>query len=45
MDVQSTRILAQELSQRRHPISQTKVAQLVYALDYSLQVSVRRTPC
>jgi Rhodopirellula transposase DDE domain len=38
----STRTLAHELSQRRHPISHTKVAQLLHALDYSLQ-SNRKT--
>ena len=38
----STRTLAQALSQRRHPISHTKVAQLLHALDYSLQ-SNRKT--
>jgi Rhodopirellula transposase DDE domain len=38
----STRTLAQELSQRRHPISHTKVAQFLHALDYSLQ-SNRKT--
>jgi hypothetical protein len=38
----STRTLAQELSQRRHPISHTKVAQLLHALDFSLQ-SNRKT--
>ena len=38
----STRTLAQELRQRRHPISHTKVAQLLHALDYSLQ-SNRKT--
>ncbi|MGQ0570399.1 MAG: ISAzo13 family transposase [Armatimonadota bacterium] len=38
----STRTIAQELSQRRHPISHTKVAQLLHALDYSLQ-SNRKT--
>jgi hypothetical protein len=38
----STRALAQELSQRRHPISHTKVAQVLHTLDYSLQ-SNRKT--
>jgi hypothetical protein len=38
----STRTLAQTLSQRRHPISHTKVAQLLHTLDYSLQ-SNRKT--
>jgi hypothetical protein len=38
----STRTIAEELSQRRHPISHTKVAQLLHALDYSLQ-SNRKT--
>ena len=38
----STRTLAQALSQRRHPISHTKVAQLLHTLDYSLQ-SNRKT--
>src|SRR3990172_4809518 len=38
----STRTIAQELSHRRHPISHTKVAQLLHALDYSLQ-SNRKT--
>jgi hypothetical protein len=38
----STRTIARELSQRRHPISHTKVAQLLHALDYSLQ-SNRKT--
>ncbi len=38
----STRTLAQALSQRHHPISHTKVAQLLHTLDYSLQ-SNRKT--
>jgi len=33
----STRTLAWELQQRRHPISHVKVSQLLHALDYSLQ--------
>jgi hypothetical protein len=33
----STRVLAKELTTRRHPVSHEKVAQLLRALDYSLQ--------
>jgi hypothetical protein len=33
----STRTLAQELTDRRHPISHEKVAQLLRGLDYRLQ--------
>lgn len=38
----STRILAAQLSRQRHPISHTKVAQLLHDLGYSLQ-SNRKT--
>ena len=38
----STRTIANELSRRHHPISHTKVAQLLHGLDYSLQ-SNRKT--
>jgi len=38
----STRALARELTRRRHPVSHTTVAQLLHALDYSLQ-SNRKT--
>jgi hypothetical protein len=33
----STRAIAQELSQQKHAVSHTKVAQLLHQLDYSLQ--------
>ena len=33
----STRVLARELTKRRHPISHVKVAQLLHAQDFSLQ--------
>lgn len=33
----STRAIAKELAQQRHPVSHTKVAQILHALDYSLQ--------
>ena len=38
----STRALARELTRRRHPVSHTTVAQVLHALDYSLQ-SNRKT--
>ncbi len=38
----STRSLARELGRQRHPVSHVKVAQLLHALDYSLQ-SNRKT--
>ena len=38
----STRAIARELGQRNHPISHMKVAQILHALDYSLQ-SNRKT--
>jgi len=38
----STRVLAAELTARRHPVSHEKVAQLLHQLDYSLQ-SNRKT--
>ena len=38
----STRILSAELSSQNHPISHTKIAQLLHDLDYSLQ-SNRKT--
>lgn len=38
----STRTIATELRRRRHPVSHTKVAQLLHGLDYSLQ-SNRKT--
>ena len=38
----STRTIATELGRRHHPISHTKVAQLLHGLDYSLQ-SNRKT--
>ena len=38
----STRTIAHELTQRRHPVSHMKVAQLLHDLDYSLQ-SNRKT--
>ncbi len=38
----STRTLAQALARRHHPVSHVKVAQLLHALDYSLQ-SNRKT--
>lgn len=38
----STRTLAAALARRRHPVSHTKVAHLLHALDYSLQ-SNRKT--
>ena len=34
---QSTRTIAKALARRRHPVSHAKVAQLLHALDYSLQ--------
>ena len=39
---QSTRTIANELGRRRHPVSHTKVAQLLHGLQYSLQ-SNRKT--
>ena len=33
----STRAIAQELSQQKHPVSRVKVAQILHGLDYSLQ--------
>jgi len=39
---QSTRTIADALGRRHHPVSHTKVAQLLHALDYSLQ-SNRKT--
>jgi hypothetical protein len=38
----STRTIANELSRHQHPVSHTKVAQLLHGLDYSLQ-SNRKT--
>lgn len=38
----STRTMARQLSRHRHPVSHVKVAQLLHALDYSLQ-SNRKT--
>lgn len=38
----STRAIAQELTEQRHPISHVKVAQILHDLDYSLQ-SNRKT--
>ena len=38
----STRAIARELGQRKHPVSHMKVAQMLHALDYSLQ-SNRKT--
>jgi len=38
----STRAIATELDQNQHPVSHTKVAQILHALDYSLQ-SNRKT--
>ena len=38
----STRAIAQELAQQRHPVSHVKVAQILHGLDYSLQ-SNRKT--
>lgn len=38
----STRAIAEELGQQSHPVSHTKVAQMLHALDYSLQ-SNRKT--
>ena len=38
----STRALANQLGRQRHPVSHTKVAQILHALDYSLQ-SNRKT--
>ena len=35
----STRALAQTLTRQRHPVSHTRVAQLLHALDYSLQAN------
>ena len=35
----STRTLAQTLTRQQHPVSHTKVAQLLHALDYSLQAN------
>ena len=39
---QSTRTIANALARQRHPVSHSKVAQLLHALDYSLQ-SNRKT--
>ena len=33
----STRLIAQELASKKHPISHVKVAQILHGLDYSLQ--------
>lgn len=33
----STRVIAKELEQEDHPVSHTKVAQILHSLDYSLQ--------
>jgi hypothetical protein len=38
----STRAIARELSQQKHPVSHTKLAQILHQLDYSLQ-SNRKT--
>ncbi|EQD60385.1 Rhodopirellula transposase family protein, partial [mine drainage metagenome] len=38
----STRAIAQELSQQKHPVSHVKVAQILHGLGYSLQ-STRKT--
>lgn len=38
----STRAIAKELGRQKHPLSHTKVAQILHALDYSLQ-SNRKT--
>ena len=38
----STRAIAQELAQQKHPVSHVKVAQILHGLDYSLQ-SNRKT--
>jgi hypothetical protein len=38
----STRVIAQELSRQKHPVSHVKVAQILHGLDYSLQ-SNRKT--
>jgi Rhodopirellula transposase DDE domain len=38
----STRAIAQELGQQKHPVSHTKLAQILHELDYSLQ-SNRKT--
>ena len=38
----STRAIAKELARHKHPVSHTKVAQILHALDYSLQ-SNRKT--
>lgn len=38
----STRVIAAELKRQRHPVSHTKVAQILHSLDYSLQ-SNRKT--
>ena len=40
--IKSTRTIAAELTKKKHPISHTKVAQLLHDLDYSLQ-SNRKT--
>ena len=39
----STRALAETLTAQRHPVSHTKVAQVLHALDYSLQANRKRT--
>jgi hypothetical protein len=33
----STRVIAQELARKKHPVSHVKVAQILHSLDYSLQ--------